>query len=96
MAVFTALATVAAAVAIGSGITALATGGFGAKQGKSESSGGGSAQADLAAAEKASAERAALANDKRRAALSRSRTIYTSPLGLSEQANAAKKTLTGT
>ena len=50
---------------------------------------------DLAAAQKASAELAELANDKRKAAIARSRTIYTNPLGLSTEANIARKTLTG-
>lgn len=50
---------------------------------------------DLEAAKLAASERAALANDKRKVALSRSRSIYTSPLGLQGQADLARKTLTG-
>lgn len=56
---------------------------------------GGTADRDLAAAQTAAAERAALSNDKRRQAIARSRTVYTSPMGLSSQASTARKTLTG-
>jgi len=56
---------------------------------------GGAADRDLAAAQTAAAERAALSNDKRRQAIARSRTVYTSPMGLSSQASTARKTLTG-
>ena len=52
-------------------------------------------EGDLETAAGVAAERAALANDQRRAAAARQQTTY-SPLGVSTQANLTRKTLTGT
>lgn len=50
---------------------------------------------DLKAATDAAATQAAEAQKKRQAAISRSRSIYTSPLGIQDQAQTAAKTLLG-
>ena len=55
----------------------------------------GTAQADLEAAEKAAAAKAELSQAKRQKAIARSRSIFTTPLGLQEQAATSQKKLLG-
>ena len=50
---------------------------------------------DLNAAKEAAAQRAKEAQNKRRLAMARSKTVYSSPLGVSAQAQTANKTLLG-
>lgn len=56
---------------------------------------GGSAKEDLAAAQEAASVKAQLAQREKQRAISRSRTIYSSPLGVQQQADTAAKTLLG-
>ena len=56
---------------------------------------GGNAENQLAAAQEAASVKAQSAQREKQRAISRSRTIYSSPLGVQEQADTAAKTLLG-
>jgi len=85
---------IAGAAAVGS--TAISASASRKSKSQSMPSGGsGAAQADLDAAKEAASIRAEEAQKKKAAALKRSRTVYTSPLGQQTEASTAKKQLLG-
>lgn len=65
------------------------------KESKQSNSPVSSPATDLTNAQKAAEDTALAAQTKRKAAIARSRTVYTSPLGIQTEASTAKKTLLG-